>query len=518
MKVVVPMAGFGKRFVQAGYQTPKSFIQVDGKPIIQHIIELFPGVPSSDFIFICNNEHVQNTDAVQVLRRLSPDAQIVSILPHNHGPVYTLLKAQEFIPDDDEVIVSYCDYGTVWDFDKFLFMRAQLSPDGAVASYIGFHPHMLGKDHYAYMKHEGLWMTAIQEKQPFGDNKMEEYASNGTYYVKSGRMLKHYCQSLMDSGCTVNGEYYVSMIFNLMVNDGLRVRIFEIEKMLQWGTPYDLQVYQMWSGYFHARQTHRLEPRLPDTLARETLTILPMAGRGSRFALKGFTTPKPFVDVEGSAMVVRALEALPPTHDLLLVTLKEHMDSHHHHFAGISKTIHTLEDVTDGQATTCMVAMEATGVDLQRPLIISACDNGAYYDVQRHTQLVEDVQNDVVVWAFDNHPTSKLYPQMYAWLDVDEDMYVRRVSIKKPFDDCENTYAIIGTMFFRSGKIFKEGYDYIKQHDIRTNGEYYVDNVLQPLIDKGYKVKMFVVDYYLCWGTPEDYKTYNYWKEHFARG
>ena len=104
---------------------------------------------------------------------------------------------------------------------------------------------------------------------------------------------------------------------------------------------------------------------------------------------------------------------------------------------------------------------------------------------------------------------------MYAWLDVDEDDYIKRVSIKKPFNDCENKYAIIGTMLFKKGSQFIEGLELIYKNNIRTNGEFYVDNLIEPLINKGYKGKIFNVDYYLCWGTPNDYKTYNYWYDYF---
>jgi len=57
----------------------------------------------------------------------------------------------------------------------------------------------------------------------------------------------------------------------------------------------------------------------------------------------------------------------------------------------------------------------------------------------------------------------------------------------------------------------------IYENNIRTNGEYYVDNLLNPLINSGYRVKVFEVDAYICWGTPADYKTYNYWYEHFSK-
>lgn len=91
----------------------------------------------------------------------------------------------------------------------------------------------------------------------------------------------------------------------------------------------------------------------------------------------------------------------------------------------------------------------------------------------------------------------------------------KEFSIKKPFDDCENKYAIIGTMLFKKGQYFIEGLKQIYDKNYRTNGEFYVDNMIEPLIKLGYKCKIFNVTNYLCWGTPNDYKTYNYWFEYF---
>jgi hypothetical protein len=69
-------------------------------------------------------------------------------------------------------------------------------------------------------------------------------------------------------------------------------------------------------------------------------------------------------------------------------------------------------------------------------------------------------------------------------------------------------------MFFRKASIYREGLHDIYEKNIRTNGEFYVDNLLNPLIQKGYRIKVFEVENYLCWGTPNDYKTYNYWSEY----
>ena len=493
MKVVIPMSGNGQRFIDAGYKDIKPLIKVDGIPIIQHVTSLFPG---SEFIFICSSAHLEQTPLRDILEIISPGSKIVSIEPHKKGPVYTVLEASADIPDDEAIIVSYCDYGTKWNFDKFLDDIGE--SEGGVAAYIGFHPHMLGPDHYAYMLHENMNMTHIQEKKPFGLDKMAEYASNGTYYVKSGRLLKQYCRNLIDSGETIKGEYYMSMIYQKMVDDGLRVRISEIEKMLQWGTPRDLEEYSMWSGLFMC-------PPLKTLPLDNTILVLPMAGKGSRFSEKGYAVPKPFIEVDGVPMVKKAIECLPSCERTVLIKLAEHET------LGDAECM-SINEVTDGQATTCSLVIK--DLEPTKSVLISACDNGAYYDPMKFDICVKDQRNDVIVWAFNNHPTLRHTPRMYGWLKVDEEGFVTETAIKK--EPSGHSCAIVGTMFFRKSETFMKGYEYIKTNGITTNGEYYVDDIIEPLVTMGYKVKVFLVDYYIGWGTPNDYMTYMYWKEYFT--
>jgi NDP-sugar pyrophosphorylase family protein len=512
MKVIIPMSGIGKRFLNAGYLDPKPLIEVDGVPMIYHVIDLFPG--ETDFTFICNDEHLEQTRMREILLKKIPTATIVSVpIEGRKGPVHAVSFIFDQILDNEEVIVSYCDYGTQWRYNDFLQDMRRLEADGGIASYIGFHPHMLGSDNYAFMRHTDLWVTDIQEKKPFTTDKMLEYASNGTYYFRSGVLVKKYFQMLMDLDMNLNGEYYVSLVYKLMIQDSLKVRIFEIEKMLQWGTPNDLEIYKIWSQFFSNRKISPLQFRGIE----DTLLILPMAGAGSRFQLQGYTLPKPLLPVEEKPMVVRAVECLPPSKQTIFICLEEHLQTYSledtltRSFKNTS--VLSIKNVTEGQACTCDLAL--SHVPNEQSILISACDNGVYYNPSDYYTLVDDDSIDVIVWSFTNNPTSKLYPHMYAWLDVDSNGFIREVSIKKPFTDREATHCIIGTMFFRKTSIYKEGLADIYKNNIRTNGEFYVDNLLNPLIQKGYKVKVFEVKNYLCWGTPNDYKTYTYWSEYF---
>lgn len=515
MHIIIPMSGIGKRFIDAGYKKPKPLITVEDKPIIEHVINLFP--TESKFTFICNDLHLKETNMRLILKILVPTCNIFEVsVEKRKGPVDAILQAKELIDDNEQVIISYCDYGTKWDYIKFKEQLNNTNADGGIACYKGFHPHMLGTDNYAFVRETNMFMDEIQEKKPFTSNRIEEYASNGTYYFKSGSIVKKYFQKLVDLNICVNNEFYCSMVYNLMKQDELKTLIFPIEKMLQWGTPKDLEEYLIWSNYFLNRKTD-FNSNFKDIM--NTTLILPMAGAGSRFFNVGYLDPKPLLDIEGLPMVVQAVKCLPETTNKIFICQNEHLskykigDTIQNHFT--NSNILEIDYVTEGQACTCELALKKYSIDDDKPIIISACDNGVYYDIDEYNKLVLDDSVDIIIWSFSNNPTSKLYPQMYAWLDVDSEGYIRRVSIKKPFTDCENKYAIIGTMLFKKTKYFKEGLEIIYKENLRTNGEFYVDNLIEPLIKQGYKAKIFNVSNYLCWGTPNDYRTYNYWYEYF---
>jgi bifunctional N-acetylglucosamine-1-phosphate-uridyltransferase/glucosamine-1-phosphate-acetyltransferase GlmU-like protein len=521
VQIVIPMSGLGQRFVDEGYTDPKPLIEVDGMPMIQHVVQLFPG--EKNIKFICNNQHLTDTNMRQILQTISPTCEIYEVPTKNReGPVHAVSLIFDNIDDEKEVIVSYCDYGTYWDYDNFLQDTRERGADGAIACYKGFHPHMLGTDNYAFLKESetgNRWMESIQEKMPFTNDRMSEYASNGTYYFKSGAIMKKYFTMLMDRQLKVKNEYYVSMVYNLLVEEGLKVNIFEIEHMLQWGTPYDLEIYKSWSNYFN--NILKEQPIYPDN---NTTLILPMAGAGSRFSVKGYVNPKPLLDVCGLPMIVQAVKCLPETSNKVFICLDDHVTQYNikekleETFENCN--VFSIDKVTQGQACTTEIGIQNYGLNLENPILISACDNGVYYDKEKYQKMLDDNSIDIIVWSFTNNPTSKNNPNMYAWLETDVNNNILSVSCKK-FDvnkhNIKTSHVIIGTMFFRKAKYFIDGLHENYKHNIRSNNEFYVDDVINQNIKMGLNVKVFEVYNYICWGTPDDYETYLYWQKFFDK-
>ncbi len=513
MHIIIPMSGTGQRFIDAGYQTPKPLIIVDGKPIIEHVCDLFPG--EDKFTFICNSEHLFKTDLRRILQNIKPDAHIVEIPAHKKGPVYAVSLINNYIEDEEEVIVNYCDFGTYWDYDDFLRHTRNRGADGAIPAYKGFHPHMLGSTNYAFIKDDAQWMLQIKEKESFTDQRTREYASNGTYYFKKGAYVKKYFAKLINRGINLNGEYYVSLIYNLMFEESLNISIYTVQHMLQWGTPADLEEYKIWSKYFK----HIIKQTEDYPAEKNSTTLIPLAGQGSRFAHAGYKKPKPLIDVSGKPMIIQAASYLPLSSNNIFICLKEHLD-HYPLYEEIETeypdaTIIKIDDVTQGQAITCSLGLK--NADKNAPLLIAATDNGMLYDKAKYQTLLDDPNIDAIVWTFRQHQSSKNNPQMYGWVKTDND-YARGVSVKKAIsNDPFNDHAIVGTFYFRKVKYFTKALEHLKQKDVRVNGEFYVDSMIDELINMGLTVKIFEIDDYICWGTPDDYQTFIYWQSFFHK-
>jgi NDP-sugar pyrophosphorylase family protein len=512
--IVIPMSGIGKRFIEAGYKEPKPLIIVDGKPIIEHVCNLFPG--EDKFTFICNSKHLAETNMREVLETIKPNANIVEIPNHKKGPVYAVSLIKGLIEDDEEVIVNYCDFGTYWDYKDFLKHTRERDADGAIPSYKGFHPHMLGSTNYAFMRDDKQWMLEIKEKEPFTDNRMQEYASNGTYYFKKGSYVNKYFTELIEKNINLTGEYYVSLVYNLLLENELKVSIYEIQHMLQWGTPQDIKEYNTWSKYFKNAVEEKSKPKPQEN----SITLIPLAGRGSRFTKVGYKVPKPLIEISGKPMIIQAASSLPRTHEHIFVVLTEHLNSYPLETTLKERyddpAIISINDVTEGQAITCSLGL--INVDINSSLLIAATDNGMIYNHKKYQKLIQDESVDGIIFTFRRHNSSKNNPQMYGWVKTDEQSNATGVSIKVPISNTPyEDHAIVGTFWFRRTQYFNRGLQQLLENDIRINGEYYVDSLMGELIDLGLNIKVFEVDDYICWGTPDDYETFIYWQSFFHK-
>lgn len=243
-----------------------------------------------------------------------------------------------------------------------------------------------------------------------------------------------------------------------------------------------------------------------------------MAGEGKRFKDQGYKIPKPLISVSGKPMIIRASDSLPEADKWIFVCRKEHIGDY-----GINKALEAyapnvkiiiVDKITEGQASTCLLAKDLINNDEE--LIIGACDNGMVWDKEEFDKLKKGV--DCLVWTFRNNIAVKKKPQAYGWVVVDNENNILKTSVKVPISDSPiRDHAIIGTFWFKKGSIFVEIVENMIKKNDRINNEFYVDQCINYVVNAGYKAKVFEVDKYVCWGTPEDLRKFEYWDSFFGK-
>lgn len=507
MLIFIPMAGFGDRYIRAGFTEPKPLIPVDGKPMIERVVSTFPG---AKFLFCVNAKHAAETEVKTTLERIAPGAPIVVIEPHKDGPVRTLLDCAEHIPDDEEVVLNYCDFGVDWSFPDFQKWLADGKWDGAMTAYKGFHPHSLGPTLYAYMRNEGDRVVEIREKHHFTDDKLEEYASSGLYYFRSGAEMKRVAKKLVAQGERVNGEFYVSMLMQVLIEEGKRVGVYPLRHFYQWGTPEDLRDFESWlRGIRRFRSFAKEVEAHPSDAAQ----VIPMAGRGQRFVDRGYADPKPLIPVAGKAMIVRALECLPRPPSRTLIVQREHQENARFRevAAALGGKIIPLDRVTEGQACTAKIGI--AGLEEEAPVLFAPCDTGYVYDLAK-LRALETGSYDAIAWTARGHLPALWRPQMYGWVEVRNGRVVR-TAVKKQVEGVPpaEQEVITGTFWFRDVATFLREEEAMEKANDRVNGEFYIDTIIKRMVAAGGKVAAFTVDKYIPWGTPEELDTFAYYSD-----
>lgn len=518
MQIVIPMSGFGERFRRAGYDVPKPLIEIEGKPIVAHVIDMFPG--ESNFIFICNQDHLDNPDyrMEAILKQYCPDGQVVGIQPHKLGPVHAVRQIESMLNPAEPVVVNYCDFTCYWDWDHFKEFVKKTACAGALPAYKGFHPHSLGNTNYAYIRETHGWMNDIQEKQPYSDNRMEEYASSGTYYFASAQIMSDAFRKMTEQNLNIGGEYYVSLAYKPLLAENQPVAVYPIQHFMQWGTPEDVAEYNVWSKAFRKA----IVSDVPHSASQGAI-VIPMAGLGQRFSKEGYTLTKPLIPVSGRPMVAQAAHDLPAAEQHVFV-LRADMPG----YQDVTKElkalypdaiIKTIDKVTEGQACSALIGFDALaeqGKAVSGAITIGTCDHGALYNADKFNQLANDPAVDVIVWGVRGYPNAARHPQMFGWIDA-EDGIIRTISVKTPLENPATDPVVLGTFTFRKAEDFRRALERLIARDGRINGEFYIDSLIDDAIALGLHCALFEVDSYLCWGTPNDLRTFEYWQSCFTK-
>ena len=231
LNVLIPMAGAGSRFEQAGYTFPKPLIDVKGRPMIQVVTDNLN--IKANYIYVVQKEHREKYNLDTLLDLITPGCKIVEVDGVTEGAACTALLAKKHIDNDSPLFFANSDQFVEWDSNEFMYKMNETEADGGIVTFKATHP----KWSFAKIDENGL-VTEVAEKNPISD-----LATVGFYYWKNGSDFVKYAEEMIEKDIRVNNEFYVCPVFNQAIQDGKQIRTFDIKGMWGLGTPEDLNNY-----------------------------------------------------------------------------------------------------------------------------------------------------------------------------------------------------------------------------------------------------------------------------------
>lgn len=237
INIVIPMAGRGQRFLEANYQLPKPLILINGKPMIELVVHNLMPSREHRFIFIIRKEHQEKYGFAHYLKRISPDCQVVTVDRVTEGAACTVLMAEPYINNEDELMIANCDQWIDTNIDDYLLELHKRKAAGLIMT-------MKASDSkWSYVKCDGNGeVTEVAEKIV-----VSEEATVGIYNFANGNDFVKAAKVMIERNLRVNNEFYVAPVYNILIEKKAKIVTYNIGKVMDGmyglGTPEDLEQF-----------------------------------------------------------------------------------------------------------------------------------------------------------------------------------------------------------------------------------------------------------------------------------
>lgn len=236
LNIVVPMAGRGSRFTQAGYKMPKPLIDVKGHPMIEYVIQNVRPRCDYRFIFLCLQEHLERYDLEKRLKLIEPNCEIIPVDKVTEGAACTVLLAGPYIDNDDPIMIANSDQYV--DIDINLYLSSIKAADGLIMTMTASDPKwsFIGYEENGYV-------TLVREKEVISNE-----ATVGIYNYSKGSDYVKYANQMINKNIRINNEFYVAPVYNEMIEAGKKLVYYNVGRegrgMYGLGIPADLDKFK----------------------------------------------------------------------------------------------------------------------------------------------------------------------------------------------------------------------------------------------------------------------------------
>lgn len=237
LNIVIPMAGHGSRFQQAGYKDPKPLIPVHGVPMIRAVIDNLR--PSCDhrFFFLCQASHIHDYPLAEILNQAAPGCEIKTLERVTAGAACTVLLASDGIDNENPLMIANCDQYVDTRIDDYLRQGMVDGVDGFLMTMKDDSPK------WSYVRRDAAGqITGVVEKEV-----VSEEATVGIYNFARGADFVSAAKDMIRENDRSKNEFYVAPVYSRLIDAGKRVATVSVgdagRVMHGLGTPVDLEAF-----------------------------------------------------------------------------------------------------------------------------------------------------------------------------------------------------------------------------------------------------------------------------------
>lgn len=230
-QILIPFAGIGKRFEKSHPDTPKPFIDVCGKPMLERVIENLNS-NEVEFIFVSQVKNLNDNRFKKIIKNIKH--KLVEAPDFTDGPACSCLLAEKILEKEKPLIITNCDQ-IILDFNLENLLK--FSKKNMANGIVGVFHSNSSKNSYIKIDKD-FKVSEIKEKIVISN-----IATNGLHFWENAELFLFSAKKMIENKEKYNNEFYVAPSYNNLIECGYKILPYYYNLHYPIGTPEDLKKF-----------------------------------------------------------------------------------------------------------------------------------------------------------------------------------------------------------------------------------------------------------------------------------
>lgn len=248
--ILIPMAGAGSRFADAGYTLSKPLIPVYSAVLKRNVEMIVAAAHDAErlmgkdvhFVFVMRDFHI-DAGVDKTLKQEFKSVDIVVLDHLTEGQAATCLVARDFLDPNAELLIGACDCGFLHEAKDFESVKQ--THDAVIITHSNDDNIKSNPTAHSWLalNEDDKTLKQMSIKKTVSETFEKDHATTGIFWFKTAADFLNATDEMIQKKDKVNNEYYVDRVPDYLVQENKKVTFFDVD-YLSWGTPQDYELYQ----------------------------------------------------------------------------------------------------------------------------------------------------------------------------------------------------------------------------------------------------------------------------------